>query len=103
MSYNDLIRRGDALAAAKGFIGAETALAAVPAADPLADPRVQALVVAIERLNAACDAMWNDHERLEENPGRFGQKYRLKELHMRAISEAQQALPDLLAAFKGKQ
>ena len=47
MSYNDLIRRGDALAAAKGFIGAETAIAAVPAADPLADPRVQALVEAI--------------------------------------------------------
>jgi len=33
MSDNDLIRRGDALAAAKGFIGAETAITALPAAD----------------------------------------------------------------------
>lgn len=55
----------------------------------------------IERLNAACDAMWNDHGRLEENPGAFGQKYRIKEVHMRAISEAQQALPAALAAIKG--
>jgi hypothetical protein len=48
MSDHDMIRRGDALAAAKGFIGAETAIAALPAADPLVDPRVQALVEALE-------------------------------------------------------
>jgi hypothetical protein len=47
MSDHDMIRRGDALAAAKGFIGAETAITAIPAADPLADPRVQALVEAL--------------------------------------------------------
>jgi hypothetical protein len=34
MSDNDLIRRGDALQAAKGFIGAETAIAAIPALTP---------------------------------------------------------------------
>jgi hypothetical protein len=50
MSNNDLIRRGDVLAAAKGFIGAETAITALPAADPLADPRVQALVEALREL-----------------------------------------------------
>jgi hypothetical protein len=49
MSDNDSIRRGDALAAAKGFIGAETAIAALPAVDPLADPRVQALVRASDK------------------------------------------------------
>ena len=62
--------------------------------------KVQALVEAIEALNAACDAMWNDHERLEENPGRFGQPYRLKEVHMKAISEAQQKLPAALTEIK---
>ena len=62
--------------------------------------KVQALVNAAEALNAACDAMWNDHEHLEENTGRFGQPYRLKERHMRAISEAQQKLPAALAAMK---
>ena len=50
MSYNDLIRRGAALAAAKGFIGAETAITALPAVDPLADPRVQALVGALREI-----------------------------------------------------
>ena len=59
-------------------------------------------VGATEVLNAACDAMWNDHERLEENPSRFGQPYRLKENHMRAISEAQQKLPVTLAELKGQ-
>jgi hypothetical protein len=57
MSDNDLIRRGDVLAAAKGFIGAETAITALPAADPLADPRVQALVEAAKR---AAHATTND-------------------------------------------
>lgn len=59
-------------------------------------------VGATEVLNAACDAMWNDHERLEENPSRFGQPYRLKENHMRAISEAQQKLPVILTELKGQ-
>jgi hypothetical protein len=74
-----------------------SALTLTPAPDA---GKVQALVDAIEVLNAACDAMWNDHERLEENPGRFGQPYRLKEVHMKAISEAQQKLPAALAAMK---
>ncbi len=69
--------------------------ALVPAAD------VQGLVEAVKALNAACDAMWNDHARLEPNPSRFGQKYRLKEAHMRAISEAQQKLPDALTEWEG--
>ena len=59
-------------------------------------------VEAIETLNSACDAMWNDHEPLEENPERFGQDYRLKEIHMRAISEAQQKLPSILAKLETK-
>jgi hypothetical protein len=50
MSDNDLIRRGDVLAAAKGFIGAETAITALPAADPMADPRVKALVEALKHM-----------------------------------------------------
>jgi hypothetical protein len=51
MSDNDLIRRGDAIRQAdrwvRGFVEADTigkAIAALPASDPLADPRVQALV-----------------------------------------------------------
>ena len=64
MSDNDLIRRGAALAAAKGFIGAETAITALPAVDPLADPRVQALVEALAdvyRLHMRRGPAW-DHE-----------------------------------------
>ena len=65
-------------------------------------PEVQGLAEAVERLNAACDAMWNDGDRLEENPIVFGPLYRLKEVHMKAISEAQQALPSALAPFARK-
>jgi hypothetical protein len=68
MSDNDLIRRGDALAAAKGFIGAETAITALPAADPLADPRVKALVEALAdvyRLHMRRGPAW-DHEPTKE-------------------------------------
>ena len=67
--------------------------------EQIAASLIPALVQAIERLNAACDAMWNDHDRLEKNPGSFGQKWQLKEAHMKAISEAQQALPAVLAAL----
>ena len=57
MSDNDLIRRGDVLAlphrlsascdAHDGYFISADAIRALPAADPLADPRVQALVEAI--------------------------------------------------------
>lgn len=70
-------------------------------ADPLSDPRVVALVEAVKRLSAACDTMWNDCERLEENPHRFGQEYQIKDEHVRAISEAQQCLPAALRAIGG--
>ena len=65
---------------------------------------VATLVAAVERLNAACDAMWNDHARLEKNAGYFAgqQPWQLKEVHMRAISEAQQCLPEALALFARK-
>ena len=62
---------------------------------------VRELVAAVKRLNDACDAMWNDHKRLEKNSGSFGQPYQIKELHIKAISEAQQALPDALAKIGG--
>ena len=84
---------------------AVAAIRAIPSPAPMTvqqsarAPEVAALVQAIERLNAACDAMWNDHDRLEKNPGSFGQKWQLKEAHMKAISEAQQALPAVLAAL----
>jgi hypothetical protein len=68
MSDNDLIRRGDALAAAKGFIGAETAITTLPAVDPLTDPRVQALVEALAdvyRLHMRRGPAW-DHEPTKE-------------------------------------
>ena len=71
-----------------------SALTATPAQD------VAGLVEAVEALNAACDAMWNDHERIEKNPSRFGQPYQLKEKHIKAISEAQQKLPAALARMK---
>jgi len=61
---------------------------------------VQELVAAVKRLNNACDAMWNDHKRLEKNSGSFGQPYQIKEMHIKAISEAQQALPDALAKIE---
>jgi len=55
MSDNDLIRRVDAIRQAdrwvRGFVEADTigkAITALPAADPLTDPRVQALVQALE-------------------------------------------------------
>lgn len=63
MSDNDLIRRGDALAVLRDEIDLARiampqcvpilaadmrAIAALPAADPLADPRVKALVEALE-------------------------------------------------------
>jgi hypothetical protein len=47
MSDNDLIRRGDAIALFDAPNILED-LRAIPAADPLADPRVQALVEALE-------------------------------------------------------
>ena len=54
MSDNDLIRRGDAIRQAdrwvRGFVEADTigkAITAIPAVDPLADPRVRALVEAL--------------------------------------------------------
>ena len=73
-------------------------LAALPAVAPAL---MDELVEAVKRLNAACDAMWNDHQRLEENLGRFGQKYRIKEVHVKAITEAQQQLPAVLAKIEG--
>lgn len=48
-------------------------------------------------LNAACDAMWNDHARLEKTPDRFGQEWQLKHCHIKAISEAQQGLHAAIA------
>jgi len=53
---------------------------------------VETLTGAAQRLNAACDAMWNDHRRVEA--------HRIKECHMKAISEAQQALFPALEAAK---
>lgn len=69
------------------------------AALPARGVEVKPLVDAVEALNAACDAMWNDHHRLEDNPSRFGQEMRLKEKHVKAITEAQQRLPAILAAL----
>jgi hypothetical protein len=51
MSYNDLIRRGDVteILFDEGWYGNTlTRLDALPASDPLADPRVKALVEALE-------------------------------------------------------
>jgi hypothetical protein len=48
MSDNDLIRRGDAIALFDAPNILED-LRAIPAADPLADPRVQALVEAADK------------------------------------------------------
>lgn len=112
MSDDDLIRRGDALRVADevfdqcenvngddrgAFAAAE--VGARIAALPAVTVGVRPLVEAVEALNAACDAMWNDHERLERNPDRWGQKMRIKERHLKAITEAQQRLPAILAAL----
>jgi hypothetical protein len=113
MSDDDLIRRGDISAKVAEYLGVtygpddlitwdmDQVIAALPAALGVQPaPNVTALVEAVKRLNAACDAMWNDHNRLEPNPGSFGQKWQLKEVHMKAISEAQQKLPAALAALE---
>jgi hypothetical protein len=71
------------------------------AAQIMADPRVKALVADIERLNAACDAMWNDFDRVEKNNSPLaGKPFRIREYHCKAITEAQQRLPTALAAIK---
>jgi hypothetical protein len=54
MSDNDLIRRGDALKVLRWEYSRQDRadITALPAADPLADPRVQALVEALESIDA---------------------------------------------------
>jgi hypothetical protein len=64
---------------------------------------LERLIEAVERLNAACDAMWNDHQRLEPSRGGSVQPYRIKEVHIRAISEAQQQLPAILRALAKRE
>ena len=66
--------------------------------------KIEALVDTVKRMNAACDAMWNDHERLEKNAGYFAgqQPWQLKDAHMRAISEAQQDSCIILAQIGAK-
>ena len=98
MSDDDLIRRRDALEilSDEGWLGhSRKRLDALPARGVGVKP----LVDAVEALNAACDAMWNDHHRLEGNPSLFGQEMRIKEKHVKAITEAQQRLPAILAAL----
>ena len=68
----------------------------------LALPEVRELVEAVERLNAACDAMWNDRNRVEKSDGAFGYTHRIREAHVIAISEAQQQLPAALTALEGR-
>jgi len=88
----------------KPDVFAETYTPVSAALDAAEARAVATLVEAVERLNAACDAIWNDHERLEKNTGYFAgqQPWQLKEAHMKAISEAQQALPSALAPFARK-
>lgn len=88
--------------AAEGIAALEQPTHTAQLAAALALPEIAAMVDAVLRLNAACDAMWNDHERLEKNPCSFGQKWQLKDTHMKAISEAQQALPPILAALEAR-
>lgn len=66
--------------------------------------KIEVLVDTVKRLNAACDAMWNDHERLEKNAGYFAgqQPWQLKGAHMREISEAQQAALNTLNQIGAK-
>ena len=60
---------------------------------PDADAVIRGLVATTERLNSAVDKMWNDNDRVN-------QPFRLKMDHVKAISEAQQALPAALAAAR---
>jgi hypothetical protein len=110
MSYNDLIRRGDALAAAKGFIGAETAIAAVPAADPLADPRVQALVEAARqalveaaRQTMVASELREVYHRLPNDKNRIGdpksRKAKARDAWLKAFRRASSATAAALAAL----
>jgi hypothetical protein len=66
----------------------------------MSDPRVKALIADVERLNAACDAMWNDFDRVESRSNWQGGDYAIKEVHCKAITEAQQQLPATLAKFR---
>lgn len=54
--------------------------------------RLREALEAAQVLNDACDAMWNDQRRLELNDTAWGQKMRIKESHVKAITEAQQRL-----------
>ena len=74
---------------ARALLDARAELARVKADAAAAQALVGTLTGAAQRLNAACDAMWNDHRRVEA--------HRIKECHMKAISEAQQALFPALA------
>ena len=86
-----LIPQPDAAAPdlARALLDARAELARVKADAAAAQALVGTLTGAAQRLNAACDAMWNDHRRVEA--------HRIKECHMKAISEAQQALFPALA------
>ena len=74
---------------ARALLDTRAELARVKADAAAAQALVGTLTGAAQRLNAACDAMWNDHRRVEA--------HRIKECHMKAISEAQQALFPALA------
>lgn len=95
-----LIDKAEALEICESYGAAGEAIADEIAALPARGVGVKPVVDAVEALNAACDAMWNDHHRLEGNPSLFGQEMRIKEKHVKAITEAQQRLRAILAALE---
>jgi len=70
----------------------------------MADQRVRALIADVERLNAACDAMWNDFDRVEKKTSPLaGNPFGIREYHCKAITEAQQRLLAALGAIAGEK
>jgi hypothetical protein len=125
MSDNDLIRRGDALAVLRDEIDLARiampqcvpilaadmrAIAALPAADPLADPRVQALVEAARqtmveaaRQTMVASELREVYHRLPNDKNRIGdpksRKAKARDAWLKAFRRASSATAAALAAL----
>jgi hypothetical protein len=113
MTDNDMIRRSDAIRQAdrwvRGFVEADTigkAITALPAADPLADPRVKALVEAARQTMVASE-LREAYHRLPNDKNRIGdpksRKSKTRDAWLKAFRRASSATAAAIAAFKGDE
>jgi hypothetical protein len=105
MSDHDLIRRGDAIALFDAPNILED-LRAIPAADPMADPRVQALVEAARQTMVA-NELREAYHRLPNERNRIGdpksRKAKARDAWLKAFRRASSATAAALAGFKGDE